>query len=204
MELSVTTDDTTSGGGDGGSGGTGGNGDSVSYETHRKLLAEKKAAAAKLAEYEAKVAEHERLAKERETAELEKQRDYEKLKANLQDELRKRDESLAQLEAERATAKKLDAFFKALDGNLDRRYWSLIDIDQIVVDPATKAIDEMSVTKYLEGFRKEYPEIIAKPGRSTMPNEKANGAGKSTLTLAEWKALPLKDRKARISDVKLQ
>jgi len=198
-------DGDASGGGNDGAGGAGGTGDDkVSYETHRKLLAEKKAAATKLAEYEARLAEVDKQAKERELAELEKQKDYEKLKANLQDELKKRDSVIQQLDSERTTAKKLDAFFKALDGNLDRRYWSLIDIDQIVIDPASKAIDDMSVTKYLEGFRKEYPEIIAKPGRQTMPNEKANGTGKTVLTLDEWKALPLKERKTRISDVKLQ
>ena len=60
----------------------------------------------------------------------------------------------------------------------------------------------MAVTKYVEQFRREFPEVIAKPGKPTMPNDKPLGNGGGMLSLEEWRALPLKEKKTRIGDVK--
>lgn len=190
--------------GDSGSDGSDGvkSGDKVDYETHRKLLGEKKALAAKQAALEAELEKHRLAEAARQEKALEEAKDYEKLKAQYQEQLELERKKNAQLEAERVTALKLDAFFGALDGQLDRRYWGLIDTDAIVIDPATKRPDEMAVTKYIEQFRKEYPEVIARPGKPSMPNDKPIGNGGGALTLEQWKALPLKEMKARLKDVK--
>lgn len=177
-------------------------GDKVDYETHRKLLGEKKALAAKQASLEAELEKHRQIERERQEKELEAAKDYEKIKAQYQEQLEAERKKNAQLESERVTALKLDAFFGALDGQLDRRYWGLIDTDAIVIDPTTRVPDHMAVTKYIEQFRKEYPEVIARPGKPSMPNDKPIGNGSGSLTLEQWKALPLKEMKARLKDVK--
>ena len=175
----------------------------VDYETHRKLLGEKKRLAEQHAATQAELDKFRKAEEDRQVKEAEAAKDYEKLKQQFADQLKAKESELAQHAVERTQAVKLDAFFAALDGKLERKYWGLIDVDAIIIDPSTKAPDQMSVTTYLEKFRKEYPEVIAKPGRSSMPNDKPLGSSSGSLSYEEWLALPLKDKKLRQKDVKL-
>lgn len=176
--------------------------DKVDYETHRKLLGEKKRLAEVHAAAQAELERYRKAEEDRQLKEAEAAKDYERLKAQYADQLKAKEAELSQMRNERIEAQKLDAFFGSLDGKLERKYWGLIDTSSIIIDPVTSQPDPMSVTKYLEQFRKEYPEVILKAGRPSMPQEKPLGNGGGSLTLEEWKALPLKEKKARITDVK--
>lgn len=172
----------------------------VAYETHAKLLGEKKRLAEAKAAADAELETLRAKEKEREEQELAKQKNYEQILKNRDEELKALREGAARVETERLQARKLDAFIKTLGGTLEDKFWSLVDLDKIAIDPATKAVDEMSVAKYVEDYRKTYPETIRKPGAPSMPSNAPQGTG-GRLTVEEWKALPLKEKRARMHEV---
>lgn len=172
----------------------------VAYETHAKLLSEKKKLAEKHTALEAELEELRSKERDRENQELEKNKNYEQLLKNREEELKKSQERLSHYETERLQARKLDAFFKTLGGTLEDKFWSLVDLDKIALDPTTKQVDEMSVAKYVEDYRKTFPETIRKAGGPSMPSDAPKGSG-GVLTVEEWKALPLKEKRARMHEV---
>ena len=172
---------------------------SVAYETHVKLLGEKKRLAEKLALQESDLEKFRAAEKERETKELEAAKNYDQIQKNLRDELAKKDAALQQVQIERTEANKLSAFVKTLGATLEQKYWGLVDIDQIAIDPATGKVDEMSVSKYVDLYRKTYPETI-RTQAPNMPSGAPTGSGSGQLTVEQWKAI--KDRNERWAAVR--
>lgn len=167
--------------------------DVVSYETHVKLLAEKKKRDAELAEAHAKL-------KSFEEAKL-------KEEGNLKALLEMRDKEIAEAKAKADYAEqvlndtvKLDAVLGKLSGTVKKQYFGLFDLSKIPVDPATKLPDQLSVEKYAKEFEQTYSAIVEKPSNVQMPNHAAQGTS-TKLTYEEWKRLPLKDQPGRIKDV---
>jgi hypothetical protein len=182
--------------------GGGDSGGQVSYETHRKLLAEKKRRDEELALAREMIAKHEREAKEREESELRQKEDYKKLL-----ELREKELTDARAEAEAhrrrmAEAQKIDAFLKAVNGTVPDRYWNLIDTDQIVIDPTTGKVDQISVTKAAEAFRANFPEVVMTKGGSLGMPQGAPRGGSGSISYEEWLQLPVAEMKKRMKDVR--
>ena len=157
--------------------------DTVAYETHRKLLGEKK----KLTEkHQAVLEELEALkgqVKSRETKELEEKEEYKKLWEQSKAERDELNNKLSSFQQEQTNSRKLRSFLNTLDGKVAEKWWGHIDLDKILVNPDTGAVDEMSVTKYVEQFQKEYPEIIVKQKDPPMPSPAPGGnpSGPSSL-----------------------
>ena len=139
----------------------------LSYQSYRRAITEKKNAQEKLREFESKIADYENQLKTHEENKLREKEDYkglismreqeiEKLKAELQNEASRNQ----QMQDERIMGLKYNSFMKALDGEVDHKYLSLVDTDKIVWNPDEGKIDEMSVTKAVEEFKKQYPDII--------------------------------------------
>lgn len=164
----------------------------VAYETHRKLLGEKK----KLQE------ERDALAskiKQQEEADLVKRGETDKL-------LKLREEELATLKGEKLEienrfngALKLDSVLDAIGGNVDKRYWGLIPVGEVVIDPNTGMPDPTSVQKIAKQFEKQFPEIVSKGTGVRLPNGAANGSAEP-LTPEAWKKLSRKDKLARYGE----
>lgn len=168
--------------------------DSVAYETHQKLLAEKKRAAERAAALERELAEVKEREAQRENEELERQKNFEQLAKNKDEQLKAAQAKLQAIENERVTARKLDAFLKTLGGDLPQHYWDLIPIDQIIVDPTTGQVDDMSVAKVVEGYRKTFPETIkVKNPPNTMPSDAPKGTPQGKMDYEQWKSLKYND-----------
>ena len=168
--------------------------DLVAYETHRKLLGEKKVVAERLTQAEKELEDLKAKDRERENAELERQKNYEQLLKNREQELKDAQEKLSKVDSERVFARKIDAFLKTLGGDLPEHYWTLIPLDEIALDPTTKGVDEMTVAKAVEAYRKMYPETIKTPGqRPNMPSNAPAGSPDSKMDYEAWKALKYND-----------
>lgn len=174
---------------------------SVSYDSHRKLLSEKKRLQEKLMEREARVAEYEQAQKEAEEKRLKDNEQWKEFATKKEQEAA---EARKELEATRhqiADARKLDAFLTTIDGKIDRKFWDFIDTSSIITNPDTGEIDGMSVTKAVEAFKANYSELIQYPGQKTgLPNESPK-SNNSTLTYEDWLKLPPKDMKARYNEM---
>lgn len=164
----------------------------VSYESHQKLLDEKKAIAKRLAELEKRD-------KDRETEELKKKEDFKKLLEIRDQENADLKAKLTGLETGIASSRKLRSLLGEINGEVEEQYWQLIDLDQIPLDADGKP-DAASVKKAARDFEKRYSAVIKKKDDGKMPNDPANPPpGK--LTHAEWVKLPYEEKKKRMHEV---
>lgn len=154
----------------------------ISYDTHRKLLDEKKKLQAQLESFLAKE-------KEREEADARKRGDYESLLKAREEELAK-ERSQRQELADRIThGLKLNSVIDALGGNVDQKWFKLIDTTEVAVNPETGDIDQMTVARVAESLKKQWPEMIRSSAKfpSAAPQGLRGGPGK--ITESEWKSL---------------
>jgi hypothetical protein len=163
---------------------------SEALERHKqRLLDETRKAKDRATKAETRLAELEAKEREREDQELEKQKNFEQLLKNQQAETAKEREKRLALEEQVVTAVKTNAFHKALGAKVDDKFKGLIDLKQINFDPETGQVDEMSVAKYVDDYRKQYPETIKMPGANGMPSNAPKGGPKGKIPHEEWVAM---------------
>ena len=144
--------------------------DTVKYETYRKVLSEKKRRDEELSTARDQIATYEADKKTRMETDLAEKEDFKKLLEIRDQELAETRTQLTGLTQQTANSQKLDSFLSSLDGKVDRKYWGHIDLKSIVVDPNSGQVDDMSVTKEIERFKKEYPEVIKTTSGPGVPN----------------------------------
>ena len=160
--------------------------DSVSYDTHRKLLDEKKSLQSHALELEQKLSEFQQSVEEKQKQELEAQNRFKELYEQAKQESERLASTLTERDKQMQDALKIDAFNKSLgDKAIDRKYSGFIDTSKILIDPSSGAVDELSAQKEVERIMSEFPEIVrsSAPARS-MPNAAPQGAssvGKPSL-----------------------
>lgn len=170
--------------------------DTVSYDTHRKLLAEKKKVQEQLETF---LSEQ----KKAQEATLAEQNQWKKLAELKEKELAEAKATLAAKQEQEAAARKLESFLKLLPGQLEKQYWGLVDLDKIVTNPETGAPDEQSVAAYVKDWHKTYSKVVSTSTTQKLPNEAPQGDG-SPISLETWKKLPLADKKKHYESVKAQ
>ena len=168
----------------------------VSYETHRKLLNEKK----KLQEKHAlQLEELEKFRKEKEA--LEEQRlkdagDYETLKKLAEEKRLAAEQELSAYKEELMNAKKLNAIVNGVQGTVDKKFYSFIDTGSVVVNPETGELDENSVAKAVEVFQTNYPELIQTQGKNFPSSQApASSATSGSVSMADYVNMSPDDRK---------
>jgi hypothetical protein len=182
--------------GAGGGGGTGASGDSVSYDSHRRLLSEKKRVQAERDELKQQLQTRLDAEAEAEKKRLEDQGEYKKL---LENERKAKAELEAKLTRHTETqreAKKLGAVIDALDNKVDKKFWRFLDTSGVVIDPETGELDAMSVQKAVDGIRKEFPEFIRTgTNGGTLPADAAQSGNIDLSNDDAWKNLPLEKQR---------
>ena len=169
---------------------------SVSYETHRKLLGEKKRRDEELAEVKRQLDSMLKEKQEAEEKRLLETNEFKTLYESQKEKTMKLETELKTREERETNARKLNAFLKHLGGSVEDKYWVHIDIDKIAVNPETKEVDEMTVTKEIERFKATYPELIKKQGGGArLPSDAPQGSAVNKISYDEWKKLPLKEMK---------
>lgn len=161
--------------------------ETVSYETHRKLLDEKKKIQARLEQIETdrKASEEAELAKK---GELQKLLDMRTKEAG---ELR---EKLQREETRKLQAKKLSAIVKGLGAPVEEKWYGVLGnhIDDVVYNQEADEIEQMSVTTVVENLKKTWPEMLKRPAAG-MPNNAPRGNDAATIARDEWLKLPSKE-----------
>jgi len=156
----------------------------IAYDTHRKLLDEKKKVQAQLDQLL-------REKTDRDEADARKRGDFEALLKAREEELTKERTARQEL-SERITAgRKLNAVIEALGGNIDPKWLRLIDTDEVAVNPETGEVDGMTVARAAESLKKQWPEMLRKT--STLPNAAPAGNGGGMISRADWLKLSSKD-----------
>ena len=145
--------------------------DVVSYETHKRLLAQRKADQQVNRELKAELDAIKQKQQEAEDAKLKEQGEYKKL-------LETREQRLKETEAERNDAYKLltdtwkrQEIDKVLPGKIERdEYYSFIDFEKIAFDPETKRVDKESVQMAVNEFMENHPSLIKKVNDKRLPS----------------------------------
>lgn len=157
---------------------------SVAYETHRRLLDEKKKMQA---ERDMLAAEK----KQREEEEARKRGDYEALVKARDEEIKKLTTTVDTFKQRQADAAKLGLFLKSAGSDIEDKWLGLVDLDKIAVNPETGEVDPLSVATAVDTFKKSWPEAFKKAGPK-LPTDVPNGSP-NTIKESEWKKLPAKE-----------
>lgn len=170
----------------------------VSYETYLKVLGEKKASSARLKEFEetAKKAEEERLKKDGDWKGLIDAREAEI--SNLRKSLEDTSSKFEKLNSRVTNGEKLNSVLTQLGADVPSKYFGLIDIEDVAVNPETGEIDALTAKKVAERFKVEYPEVLKKSVHSGMMGTgHGNGVnGGNTIKHSDWCKLPYDKQKA--------
>lgn len=163
--------------------------ETISYETYQRVLDQKKKRDEELEVAKAKLSELAKAEKARQEAELKEKEDFKTLLSLREQELKKRDEELQSLKGNLEAGAKLRAFLDTVNGVVDKQYWTLVELDEIKIDPNSGLPDQISVESLARKFEQEYGLVLKQKGAPRMlPNQAAQGAG-GKITVAEWKAL---------------
>jgi len=178
----------------------------VSYETYLKTLDEAKKAKEKLRALEE---EKNRVAEEKMISEgnwkglIEARENRIK---ELEEENRVTKSKYGELNERIAGSQKLSKVLSKLGGDLDDKYFGLIDISEVKVNPETGEVDDMSAAKVAENFRTMYPETIKKKFNPNSMGENRSGTGNdqpTTIAYKDWSKLPYNEqRKWKYSQIK--
>lgn len=156
--------------------------DTVAYETHKKLLAEKKKVQEELEALKAKDAERER-------KELEQQGNWKKLLEQTQSEKSKVEKELSTLYGELENAKKRNAVLKFVSGMVPDPAKEWIKVDGVALnEDGTVNLDTAKLVA--QEFEKNFSFAVLKDkANGGLPADAARG-GAQKLTVSQWKALP--------------
>lgn len=170
----------------------------VSHETYLKVLGEKKVASAKLKEFEenARKAEEERLKKDGDWKGLIDARENEIL--NLRKSLEDTAGRFEKLNVRVTNGEKLSSVLSALGSDVPSKYFGLIDIDEVSLNPETGEIDALTAKKVAEKFKREYPEVLKKNVHSSMMGAGHGNSvdGVNSIKHSDWVKLPYDKQKA--------
>lgn len=165
----------------------------VAYETHQKLLSEKKALAARLATFEAEQkANAEKALKDKE--------DWKALAEAKDTELKAVSEKLAKREEISNKGMKLRAILDAVGGKIDESYFPLIPVDMVEIDPDTGLPDKAKVAAAVKVIQTKYAQIIT-PKTGALPTSEAARGATQKLSYSSWLGLPIDEQKKRMKDV---
>jgi len=202
-----TTKDQTSSGGTTSGGANGGADDknqTVSYDTHRRLLAEKKEVSERLKKLEE---ERESLLKEKEDkekAELERKGEIQKLLELERERAKKAEDRLNSIQSDLENAKKRNAVLKHIAGTVPEPARDWIKVDGISLKE-DGSVDDESAKLVAQQFEQNFSFAVLKQNTNGgLPNDAAKGgaSGGGKLTVSQWKALKSsKEMKARMADV---
>lgn len=174
--------------------------DVVKFETHKKLLDEKKKLQADHEATQAKLKALEDEKTEREKKEAEEKGDLKKLIELERAEKKKLQDQLGEVNTSLAKGAKVQAVLEAINGKVEEQYWGLLDLDSVIIDKTTGLPDETSVKAAAQAFETKYALVIQKANGGKLPDNAAKG-GAGKLTHAEWIKLPYKEKLERQKDV---
>jgi hypothetical protein len=157
------------------------------WRTKAKQLEER------LNEFEAKEKEqHENTLKEQQ-----KWQEYAKLKEQERDQIA---EQFNNLHTQVVDSQKFQTLLHHVNGEVKKQYWGLLrtHLNEIVVNPETNDIDEVSVKTVADKVREMYPDIIVSAGGPKVPNGAAQPG--QYFSLEKWDSMSAKEKKEHLPE----
>jgi len=157
----------------------------VSYDTHKKLLGQRKADQLKLKQLEEQLESFTQKQQQAEEAKLAEQGEYKKILSVREEELRKERELRQSTEKQINDAYKLNAFYSKLPGKIPRKeYLSFVDLDSIALNPETRDVDMESVQQVVNRFMEDHPTLVKLNDDRRLPADAPKNNSPSTYAEA--------------------
>jgi len=136
--------------------------ESVKYSTYKRVVSSEKNWKAKAEDLQAQI-------ESQQNAALAEQGKYKELYESAQEANSTLQSQIAQQQKDKEDFLKLRAIVGGIDGKVDSKYYGLMPIDKVLVDPESGDIDQMSVNKAIETFRQEHGILIQGTKPAQMP-----------------------------------
>jgi len=176
----------------------------VAYETHRKLLSEKKVLQEKFKDQETELQKYREEKSALEEQRLKDSGDYEALKTLAEERAKTAEKKLAGIEDSLLDARKLNAIIDGVQGTISKKFFSFIDIGSVIMNPETGELDSTSVTKAVEAFQTNYPELIQTKGNNfPAPNAPDSSKKVGSVSYEEFAKMDKLERKKNLHLVDL-
>lgn len=146
----------------------------VAYETHQKLLNQRKADQRKARELEDKVRQLTESIKSAENAKLEEKQEYKKLYEATKVELEAKKREQEERDRIIVNKEKQAALNKELGGLKNDAYFRFAELDNIVIDDSGQ-VDLTSVRLEANRFRQNFPELITPSNPVRVNNQAPSG-----------------------------
>lgn len=175
----------------------------VPYSKFRELLDEKKREQAEKRALADRIADYDKKDKEKEEELAKKRGDFDKIIQTRDQEIDNLKKEKSAFVAEQEHLKKLTHFVKTAGAEIDQKWFRMVDLSSIAIDPSTGAVDQMSVAQTVENFKKTWPEAF-KPSGARIPTETPNGSPNNPgkIKYADYCKLPVeKMRLVKYSDI---
>lgn len=149
--------------------------DIVTHETHQRLLSQRKKDQESMRSVQAELAEFKAEKQDFEEKRLAEQGEFKKLLELRNTENAKLKEDKSRYEKEFIDAHKLNAFREKLPGKIgDSSYYSYVDLDSIVLDPESGAVDMASVDSVVNSFVEKHHRLFDTNDAKKLPNHASN------------------------------
>ena len=146
--------------------------DTIAYETHKKLLAQRKSDQEKMRSLEQQLNEFISAKKMTEEQSLAEQGKYKELLEQRAKELEEAKKENAHYKNSFDKAIKLSAFRDQLGGTVDNSaYYDFVNVDKIVIDPETGVPDLSSVEDVVNEFKQKHSKLYTPRVSKALPND---------------------------------
>ena len=145
---------------------------SVAYETHKKLLSQRKKDQEVMKEMSDRLDAFDKIEEGKKTKQLEEQGEYKKILAEREDRINSLQDQINQDKQMRSNSQKESAFIQALPSKLlNPAYLSFMDKEGIAIDPDTGSVDQGSLKQVVDLFMKDHSHLLEQPqGKNKIPN----------------------------------
>lgn len=189
---------------DAASGDQGDQGNSVSFNSHQKLLNEKRSVSERLKAAEAKLSAAEKEQSDAKEASLRQKEDWKTLAETKEKDLLDAQTEVKLLRGQISDGTKINAFLEKMresHGEVGQQYWGLVDLDKLEIDPETSLPTESSMTDVVNNYVQKFAQTIIRKDSAKITDNQG-GQSNVGLTHKQWLALPLKEKKSRMKEVK--
>lgn len=147
--------------------------DLVSWDTHKRLLAQRKKDQEELRQLREFQAQKQSEAQELEQQQQAARGEFDKVLSSYKQKVETLETQIKNTEQEKLRSMKYQAVVDSLPGRLAKpEYVAFIDVNEIFIDPQNGLIDENSIKEAADKFLKEHPSLlVAEKNIPRLPNE---------------------------------
>jgi len=157
--------------------------ETIAYDTHKKLLGQRKSDQEKMRGLEQRVADLVNANEEAEEVKLKEQGKWQEMAGRSETKVKELESEILGYKDSVNKAVKLTSFRDQLGGTVDHpSYYDYVNVDEIMIDQETGVVDTSSVEQVANQFKKEHPKLYTPKVSKSLPADAPQATGNMTTT----------------------